>query len=280
MISIDTAPLVWHNGTIAPKEKLNLFFDVNLFLSTNLVETFFLQGTEVMFAHDTISRIKTLLSIYKFNTKLFNDNSGEYFLNETRRLLIRNNCYKTSRGFLLITEPLGNATPNEFIFIEPSPTLFGADKVLKQAIVSSKFLKPDGNVMSLPTMEHEFRKLVRAEFEYESADDCIILNQNQCITESYNGNIFLIDGNRAYTPSAGTGCTIHLLRGVIIGLLQDMGIELTESEDLPVDLLFEVREVIIAGTSGIFSLKGLEYKRYFDITRKKLTERLLALSLT
>jgi len=276
MNTIQTAPLVWYNGNIVPKEKLNLFFDINLFMSTSVVETFFTNGTDIMFLEETISRIQSLLSIYKFDSTLFKEATGEKFINETRRLLIRNFCYKTARCFLLFCEATGITAKGEFLFIEPDPSFFSHDKILKKAVVSSNYLKPAGNVMSLPTVEQEFRKIIKSEFIYSDADDCIILNQQQQLLESYHGNIFLIDGKSALTPSIHSGCSIQLLRGVVINAFRELNFEVIEKDQLTVEALFDAKEVIIAGTTGIYSLRGVEFKRYFDTVRKKLIEKLVS----
>jgi branched-subunit amino acid aminotransferase/4-amino-4-deoxychorismate lyase len=276
MTQIQTASMVWHNGTIVPKEKLDHFFDISLFMSTNLVETFFINGTEIMFLEETLARIKSLIEIYKFDSKLINDETGETFINETRRLSIRNFCYKMSRCFLLFCEGSGNNITDEFLYIEPSPSLFSDDKYLKRAIVSSKFLKPSGNVMNLPTIEHEFRKIIRSEFKQEDADDCIILNQEQYIVESYYGHIFFVDQQKVITPSANSGCSLPIMRNVIINGFKALNFQVIEMDQISVEALFEAKEVIIAGSSGIYSLKGIEYKRYFDITRKILLKKIVS----
>jgi branched-subunit amino acid aminotransferase/4-amino-4-deoxychorismate lyase len=276
MSTIETASFVWHNGTIVPKDRLNNVFDIKLFMSTHLVETFFTNGTDILFFDETFARLRSLALIYRFDSKLLDDDTGETFINEMRRLLIRNLYYKTARCYLLFCEGQKKGTVDEFLFIEPSPTLFSSENILKMAVVSSKFLKPSGTVMNLPTIEHEFRKLIRSEFEHSDADDCIILNQEQQVVESYHGNIFLVDGKRVLTPSVKSGCAMQLLRGVAIKGFEKLGYEVTGVDELSVEALFDTKEVIIAGSTGIFSLKGLEYKRYFDTTRKLLIDKIVA----
>jgi len=274
MNTIQTAPLVWYNGKIVSKDKLSLFFDVDLFMSTNMMETFYTKGTEIMFFEDTISRIRSLLLIYKFDSTIFDDITGERFITETRRLLIRNSCYKTSRCFYLLSKDSESNTINEFLFVEPTLSLFDPNKILKKAVVSSKFLKPSGNVMNLPTLEHEFKKIIKSEFEREDADDCIILNQEQNIVESYHGNIFLIDQQRAITPSENTGCSLQLIRNVVIKGLRALNFEVIEMDHISIEVLLDAKEILVAGSSGIYSLKGFEYKRYFDTTRKILVDKI------
>jgi branched-subunit amino acid aminotransferase/4-amino-4-deoxychorismate lyase len=274
MKELDVSSLIWHNGNIEPKEKILPNFDFNFLFSNNLIEYFFTSGTDILFFDDTLSLIQSHLKIYNIDSALFSDKTGETFKNETKRLLIRNKCYKTSRCYILFSTSNKNIL-NEYIFLVPDPQLFGIEKIIKKTIVSNRYLKPAGNAINLPTLENEFRKIIRLDIDYEKVDDCIILNHDQYIVESYLGNIFLIESEKAYTPSLHSGCTPLLLRNIIITLLGQLNFQVIEKDDLQVENLFDANEVIVAGETGIYSLKGLEYKRYFDIVRKALIPKIL-----
>jgi branched-subunit amino acid aminotransferase/4-amino-4-deoxychorismate lyase len=270
----DISSLIWQNGNIQPKENIFPIFEFNFLFSNNLIECFFTSGTDILFFNDTLSLIQSHLKIYNIDSALFSDKTGETFKNETKRLLIRNKCYKTSRCYILFSTS-NNSFLNESIFLVPDPQLFGIEKIIKKAIVSNRFLKPSGIALNLPTMEIEFRKIIRLDIDSEKADDCIILNHDQYIVESYLGNIFLIESEKVYTPSLLSGCTPLLLRKTIIALLGQLNFQVIEKDDLHVEDLFDANEVIVAGETGIYSLRGLEYKRYFDNIRKVLIPKIL-----
>jgi branched-subunit amino acid aminotransferase/4-amino-4-deoxychorismate lyase len=271
----DVASLCWYNGNILPKEKIFPLFDFNFLFSNNLFDCFFTSGTDILFFKETLSRIHSLLKIYNFNPELFKDETGEFFKNEIKRLLIRNKNYKTARCYILLSNCSATGHLDEFIFLVPDQLLFGIDKIIKRTIVSNKSLKPSGTVMKLPTLEIEFKKIIRLEIEFEEADDCIILNQNQNIVESFLGNIFLIEPGVVFTPSLDSGCTPLLLRNVIMTILKQLNFQVIEKSDLQVEDLFNATEVIVAGETGIYSLKGIEYKRYFDTIRKVVISKII-----
>ena len=271
----EVATLSWHNGNITPNEAVFSKFDFNYLFSNNLVEYYFTFGTKILFFDETLSRIKSSLKIHNINSHLFADETGEKFRAETNRLLIRNKYYKTARCYILFSLYPETNSLNEYIFLVPDPLLFDIDKIIKKTIVSNQFLKPSGAIMNFPTMEYEFRKIIRMEIEYEKADDCIILNHDQYIIESYLGNIFLLEPGFVLTPSLSSGCIPFIMRKIIINFLGQLHFQVVEKNDLQVEKLFEANEVIIAGETGIYSLKGIEYKRYFDNTRKVLIAKIV-----
>ena len=274
MNNLDVAPLIWHNGNIQPKEKIFSLFDFNFLFSNNLIEYFFTSGTDILFFQDTFLQIQSHLNIYNIDSSIFSDETGETFKNETKRLLIRNKYYKTSRCYFLFS--LTNTDIlNEYIFIVPDPQLFGIEKIIKKTIVSNRFFKPTGNVLNLPTLEIEFRKIIRLEIDYKKVDDCIIVNQEQYIVESYLGNIFLIEPGKVFTPSLHSGCASTFLRKIILILFGQLNFQVIEKDDLQIENLFNANEVIVAGETGIYSLKGIEYKRYFDVVRKELILKMM-----
>jgi branched-subunit amino acid aminotransferase/4-amino-4-deoxychorismate lyase len=277
MNELDVASLIWHNGNIQPKENTFPIYNFNPLFYSNLVECFYTSGTEIFFFNETLLQIQSHLKIYNINSTIFADETGETFKNETKRLLIRNKYYKTSRCYILFSLS-NNEILNEFIFLIPDQQLFGIEKIIKKTIVSTQFLKPTGKAIILPTLDIEFRKIIRLEIDCEKVDDCIILNQEQFIVESFLGNIFLIEPGKVFTPSLRSGCTPSFLRKIIIFHLGQLNFHIIEKDDLQVENLFNANEVIVAGETGIYSLKGIEYKRYFDIVRKELISKIMETS--
>jgi branched-subunit amino acid aminotransferase/4-amino-4-deoxychorismate lyase len=270
MTDQDVATLIWHNGNIVPKERLKAKHGLNSLCSNYIIEYFFTNGTEILFFDQTLQRIQSLLIFFYFDSKLLSDKTGETFRNETKRLLIRNKCYKTARCYFLFSLRIGNTPIDEYILLIPDQLLFSIDKYVKRTIVTTRFFKPNGYIMNLPSIQNEFRKILRTEIDHEKVDDCIILNEDQFIVESYLGNIFLIETGIVYTPSISSGCTPLLLRGVMIHLFENISLQVLEKDGIEIEKLFDANEVIVAGETGIYSLKGFEYKRYFDNVRKNL----------
>jgi len=273
MKEMEFASLFWCNGAILSKEKNPAVFDFNILQNSNISDYFYTSGTEILFFEQVFERIQKLVELYNINSALLVDASGELLKNETKRLLIRNRYYKTARCYILFSFSPASKRLNEFIFLAPDQQVFDSEKNIRKTIVSNT-LKPAGPAMKFSTIENEFRKIIRNEMEAENADDCIILNHQQHILESYLGNIFLIDQNVVYTPSANSGCSLQLLRAIMLSLFEQIDFQFLEKDDLSVENIFDAQEVIIAGETGVYSLKGIEYKRYFDTTRKKLIAKM------
>lgn len=275
MNEMEVSELIWHNGNISPKEKIFPLFDFNFLLSNYFLEYFFTAGTEILFFNETLLYFHSLLNDFHIDSVLFADEAGETFKNETRRLLIRNKCYKTTRCYILFSRSFETGILNEYILLVADNKLFGIEKIIKKTFVCSRFLKPLNEVMNLSPLKSEFKKIIRSEINNEHVDDCIILNQNHFITETYLGNLFLIEQGVVYTPSLSSGCTPLLLRNIVISLFRQLNFQVSEKDDLQVENLFNADEVVVAGETGIYSLRGIEYKRYFDNIRKTLISKII-----
>jgi branched-subunit amino acid aminotransferase/4-amino-4-deoxychorismate lyase len=271
----EVSTLIWHNGNIIPKETAFSEFDFNLLFNSNIVVYFFTSGTNILFFDATYSSIQVILNDYNIDSTLITDNQGETLKTETKRLLIRNKYYKTARCYILLSHSFPMSHLDEFIFIVPEPNLFSLDKIIKKTIVSNRFFKPLGVVMNFPTMANEYKKIVQTEIEREKVDDCIILNHDQYIVESFLGNIFLIEPGLVTTPSLNSGCTPLLMRDIILRIFKQLNFHVIEKDDIQIENLLDAIEVIVAGETGIYSLKGIEYKRYFDSIRKILISKII-----
>ena len=263
----------WYNGRIVGNEKLMTVFTPTL--SCNLIVTakFFTSGTDILFWNDTLAYLNSFLEDYHISSNLLADQTGESLKAETKRLLIRNSYYKTAICSFSISLSNETGRQDEYLVVNPAPSLFETDQHLKKAIVSGQ-LKPSGTIMRLPNLCNEFKKLIKREMDNENADDCIILNQELNIAESYWGNIFLINSQKAITPSEKSGCSKLLVRTIVMRLLTESGFEIEEKDEIDTKEMFNAKEVIIAGESGIYSLKGFEMKRYFDDTKKLLVSKI------
>jgi branched-subunit amino acid aminotransferase/4-amino-4-deoxychorismate lyase len=267
-------PLIWINGEIIHSEKKPLALNFETFQELRFQELALTQGTRVLFAEETIARITGFLKIYHLNSMLFSNSSEKIFSNEIRRLLIRNNFYKTgSVRFFIITD-LQREKQLEYLLLEPLPTLLDENNLIHNISVMDKFPKPEGFLLNLPTLNIEYRKIIEAQCVSENKTDGILLNHNQNIVESYLGNIFLVKGNLLQTPSPQSGCVIYPLRKMIIESITEMGLIPEENDHLTIEDLFNADELFVAGNEGIYSVRGFEYKRYFDTTKRILVKRI------
>ncbi len=271
--------LFWHNGNIENiEDRISEFYITSAF-GFSFQEVAVTYSTDILFFDETFSRLASLVKIYRFNSNLLADETGDYLKNEVKRLLVRNRYYKTARCIIMFLQNPKNQKVEEYIFIEPDIYLFSIGKIVNRCIFIPQLPKPFGAVMNLPTIDYEYKKLVSNEIKRENAEDCIILNQNNIVSETFLGNIFLVGPERIVTPSLNTHCNPGVMREVVIEELKKLNYPIYEEDVISEEDVMSSVEIFTAGTNGIFTIKGIGYLRFFDDVRKmilvKINEMLL-----
>src|SRR5574344_356623 len=271
--------LFWHNGNIENiEDRISEFYITSAF-GFSFQEVAVTYSTDILFFDEPFSRLASLVNIYRFNSNLLADETGDYLKNEVKRLLVRNRYYKTARCIIMFLQNPKNQKVEEYIFIEPDIYLFSIGKIVNRCIFIPQLPKPFGAVMNLPTIDYEYKKLVSNEIKRENAEDCIILNQNNIVSETFLGNIFLVGPERIVTPSLNTHCNPGVMREVVIEELKKLSYPIYEEDVISEEDVMSSVEIFTAVTNGIFTIKGIGYLRFFDDVRKmilvKINEMLL-----
>ena len=274
MSNSTTMPYVWHNGKITALSSLPFTPDISFIDQSYIIGNVFTSGTEILFAEESFKNLFKIKHRYDFDSRLLADTTAEFLSNEIKRLLIRNFFYKIGVCILLIHENHNGIEQDEIMFIQPAEYLASMDNMIRKIVVAIDYPKPKSDMFMFPSIMREYKKILAVQLKCKGAEDCIIVDQQQNILETYLGNIYLIDGFNVYTPSLQTGCTDYLIRRTVISSLKQLNFNVHETDNLSAEMLFEVTEVLIAGNEGIFSLKGIEYKRFFDSVRRPLIEKI------
>ncbi len=89
-------------------------------------------------------------------------------------------------------------------------------------------------------------------------DDCLMLNTEDRIAESYKANVFFIQGSKIFTPAADEGCIEGVMRRVVIELLKDMKQEIIECP-VSVDMISDAQAILLTNaTRGVQWVGNME----------------------
>jgi branched-subunit amino acid aminotransferase/4-amino-4-deoxychorismate lyase len=110
----------------------------------------------------------------------------------------------------------------------------------------------------------------------QGLDDCLLMNQHNEIIESIGSNLFLIKkGEIIKTPPLKSGCRVEILRKYMLEYANELGFKISSQQPVAYSDLMEADEVFLTNdTEGILWVAGIEQKRYYHNTAKKLTELL------
>jgi len=107
-------------------------------------------------------------------------------------------------------------------------------------------------------------------------DDCLIMNDKGLIIEALSSNLFWIKNETVFTPSFASGCVKGVMRRHVIDTIRGMRLSYKESPGTTIDEIKSADEVFLTNViHGISRVAGIDEKRYYSITTKKIFNALL-----
>ena len=105
-------------------------------------------------------------------------------------------------------------------------------------------------------------------------DDALIINANNELCEAVSSNVFIIKDDKIYTPPLSSGCLPGIMRMVLINILKQKGITVSEKPISPSDLILSDEIFLTNSIDGIKWVGGHKskrfYKKYSEILMKEL----------
>jgi branched-subunit amino acid aminotransferase/4-amino-4-deoxychorismate lyase len=114
------------------------------------------------------------------------------------------------------------------------------------------------------TNNHLYLKARQFIFE-NRFDDCLIINENYCIVETPDSNIFFAKGKSIFYPSLKEGSRRNVLQEKVILLSVKSGYKVIEGCNFKYDDIFEIDEIFLVNEiSGIRWVVAFESKRFYN----------------
>lgn len=110
-------------------------------------------------------------------------------------------------------------------------------------------------------------------------NNCLILNSDDRISEAVGANIFIVRGNKIYTPSLAEGCCPNVMRDVVCSTAPTIGIDIDNQVGFNINAAMSAREIFLAdAVYGIQWVMGFQEQRYYNSISKKLHEKISKLT--
>ncbi len=274
------------NGEFIEASSPVLFKDNRAFnYGDALFETLYAQGTHIHFLKDHLQRLRHGMQVLKMDiTPVFDDEKMEQ---EISRLLNKNRLYKGVRIKLNVfrdTEGLYAPETNEASYlIQATPVNHEKYILNEKGLVIDVFPEIQQPLNKLSGLKTTNRLINVMAGLYKSSqgllDDCIILNDNGTIAEAISSNLFIVKGNKIYTPPLKDGCVEGITRKKIIELSSVLSFHCKEHSLKTGDLLLADEIFLTNAIKGIMWVVAFKQKRYYNKTAKMLIEQLNKLSL-
>jgi branched-chain amino acid aminotransferase len=108
-------------------------------------------------------------------------------------------------------------------------------------------------------------------------DDCLVVNGQGKLIESFNSSLFWVKEDVVYTPLISSGCIDGVIRKKVLEVVGHLGLRLVESAGATEEDLQQADEVFLTNTiRGLRWVGAFRAKRYFARVSKSIFKHLLA----
>jgi branched-chain amino acid aminotransferase len=129
-------------------------------------------------------------------------------------------------------------------YIQPKPEIYDQGY---RIIVSSTWRNSRSFLPQMKTANYLESLLAREEALSNGADDALLLNEKDYVTETSTSNIFIYANNTLKTPRLGNGLLPGITRSVVLELAVQHGIEILET-DIHLEELLDADEVFLTNS--------------------------------
>ncbi|MGE0077238.1 MAG: aminotransferase class IV [Bacteroidales bacterium] len=272
---------IWLNGSIVDGNNANLFSNNRSFLyGDGLFETILAYGTKARHLPLHIARLvkgmKTLeieipafineKTISEIISKLLNKN--RFFGNARIRITV----FRDSEGFYT---PESNAAGMLIQTQEMNSTMYELNKQGYLLDIYTEIKKPINLLASVKSCNSLLYIKAGLFRKANQLDDCIILNEENRVSETISSNIFIVRGNTIYTPSLAEGCIPGVMRENVCRIAPTLGFEINNQVAFSTKTLNDCDEIFLTNSiNGIRWVLGIKQNRYFCNVSKQIIDAL------
>ena len=225
-----------------------------------------------------IQRLKSGLDILEIEAKPFDWNKLK---EECAELLEMNNHDKGGKvrlSFYRSGEGSYFPNSNKAAYIMESFALENEKFTLNPKGVQIDFysrIKKSLNILSMvKSANAQLFVMAALHAQKSNLDDALIINANNELCEAVSSNVFIIKDDKIYTPPLSSGCLPGIMRMVLINILKQKGITVSEKPISPSDLILSDEIFLTNSIDGIKWVGGHKskrfYKKYSEILMKEL----------
>jgi branched-chain amino acid aminotransferase len=280
---MDRRQYVWHNGDFMRTDQPVVTAENRAFLyGDGFFETIHAYGTEAKHLNYHVARIAKSTQLLRMQLPPFFN--LDFVSKEIARLLNKNRIFGSARVRLSFYRNQGGLyAPRDnslglMMVASPLPEDFYPLNV-KGLVVDlyTDIRKPINSLSSLKSCNAMLYVMAGLNKQQLGVDDCLLINDQNRITEAISSNLFLVLGGEIITPSLSEGCVAGTMRQVVIDLAKKNGYNVNVDATIEPQQLLDAEELFLTNAvSGIKWIVGLRQKRYFGLISRKLSELLNA----
>jgi len=141
--------------------------------------------------------------------------------------------------------------------------------------ICTEYVKPSGSFSSLSTASSLLHVMTSMHARKRGMDTLILLNNEGRLVEAAGHHVFLVNGSSVFTPGLKQGCSLTVMRQVVLDLASQSDLNVNEESNLTPVALEGAEEVFLVNAlAGIQWVGGYRQRRFYKKTAQILIKRL------
>ncbi len=269
------------NGEIHPNDDAFIsIFNTSLISGDLIFENLIVSSNKVLFYEEHYFNLLSSMRILKIKIPM--SFTPEFLEEQLLSLYIKSGFVneKILMRILICNNVASNANPNSvnYYIYDAHKINYSTNNFEKYTLdVFKDYFKNTGLLSNLTTNNQLIQRIGLRYCEENDFNDCVILNNSKIISETLNGNIFMIMNDKVLTPSLKDGSNNNVIRSKIIELVNNdiEGYEIIE-QPLSVFDIQKSDELFISNINfGIQPVRKFRKKVFTDkitsLIKNKLT---------
>jgi len=248
-------PLVYVNGEFVEKSKATVsVFDHGVLYGDGVFEGIRAYNGIVFKLDQHVERLFNSAKVLQLVIPLSRHEMAEAIMETVRKNQLRDAYIRVvvTRGAGdLGVDPSSCKTPTLFIIAEPSQSSLGSGVPRLVSLVTATVRRDavDGTSHEVKSLNYLNSILAKMEARRAGVDDALMLDHRGFVSESSASNIFIVKDSKVSTPATSAGILHGITRARIIRLCSDLGLEVSERDITPFELL-TADEAFLVGTKA------------------------------
>ncbi|MDG6902274.1 MAG: branched-chain-amino-acid transaminase [Nitrososphaerota archaeon] len=248
-------PLVYVNGEFVEKSRASVsVFDHGVLYGDGVFEGIRAYNGNVFKLDEHVERLFNSAKVIHLDIPLSRHETAEAIMETVRKNELRDAYIRVvvTRGAGdLGVDPSTCKTPTLFIIAEQAQSTLasGVPRLISLFTTSVRRDPVDGTSHEVKSLNYLNSILAKMEAKRAGADDALMLDHRGFVSESSGTNIFIVKDNRVSTPATSAGILHGITRSRIIRLCSDLGLEVSERDITPFELL-TADEAFLVGTKA------------------------------
>ncbi len=248
-------PLVYVNGEFVEKSRASVsVFDHGVLYGDGVFEGIRAYNGNVFKLDEHVERLFNSAKIIHLDIPLSRHETAEAIMETVRKNELRDAYIRVvvTRGAGdLGVDPSTCKAPTLFIIAEHAQSTLasGVPRLISLFTTSIRRDPVDGTSHEVKSLNYLNSIMAKMEAKRAGADDALMLDHRGFVSESSGTNIFMVKDNRVSTPATSAGILHGITRSRIIRLCSDLGLDVSERDITPFELL-TADEAFLVGTKA------------------------------